>query len=149
MKTSGRKVWILVGCMLLLAVGGVYWFLVQGEKPTGEITGKVSLQGTLLSSGQVSFLPRQGLPRQGTIQKDGTYHVKDVACEEAIIVVSQFPEEVQRLAKMSEKERKKFQESWAGKSWNFLPAQYGSPHSSPLRFQVQPGKNRFDIELKE
>lgn len=56
----------------------------------GTVSGTVTYQGKPLTGGSITFLPKEGLAVNGTIDKDGTYSVAKVPAGEVKISIDTF-----------------------------------------------------------
>jgi uncharacterized protein (TIGR03067 family) len=97
-----------------------------------SVEGTVTLDGQPLPMAKVEFVPpdKGGRRARGTTDEDGKYKLVTAGKEEGILAG---PYKVVITKKV------------AGKS--VLPAKYGSPDTTPLRFTVKQGRNTLNIEL--
>ena len=106
------------------------------------VTGTVTIDGTPLPNGTVMFQPvGQGPITASNIESDGSFRVKTganqgLASGEYIVTVQALSDvpspgmTVQQLAKIS-----------------LVPLSYNDKRTSTLRYQVEPGSNRIDLQL--
>jgi len=117
-------------------------------EPTGEVNGKVTLNGQAVSSGTVSFIPATGVPVSASIQPDGTYTVRDVPLGESIITVLDTPAPGTEPGKTDKpKAGERAPAKKAEPPGGSIPPRYSDMKTSGLRFSVEKGSNSFDIPL--
>ena len=109
----------------------------------GELGGTVSYNGRPVVRGSVLVVGTDRVPKQGPINPDGTYLVKDIpAGAVKIAVISPQP-----TAKVSRKKDDAPQKADTT-GWFRLPEHYNDPEKSTLSFQLKSGSNSHNIELK-
>jgi hypothetical protein len=126
---------------------------------TGSIRGKVTYQDKLVRSGSVMFVGSDSLPRYGPIDADGRYAVDRLPAGPIKITVTS--PDPRGVAGRGPGRRPDLKDAGAvpGRSeepppaavvaaWFALPDSYGDLKTSKLVFDVRPGPNTFDIELK-
>lgn len=98
--------------------------------------GKVTLDGTPMTRGEVVFKNEQGVIRQGTIQADGTFSVPDIAPGNYSVglTISQYGEDDYDVGNKGQKSLKK-----SAKPIN-LPAKLEKPETSGVNVEVADGK---------
>ena len=140
LRTQVCSSWSGIFCALvlgqLLGCGGG-----QPQVTTAEVAGKVTYKGQPLKLGTVSFQPPTGAFVSGDIKPDGTYSLKGVVGLNSVRIVSQ--EGAAIPADATPQERKA-----APPPKNLIPEVYGNS-SSKLTFEVKPGKNTADFDLKD
>ena len=74
---GARRVWLVVGGLLVLGCVALAFSLRPGSEPT--VTGTVRLNNEVLPSGSIHWIPIEGTPGPGGgagIDKDGKYEIK-------------------------------------------------------------------------
>src|SRR5687767_256466 len=94
-----------VCCAVVLFLAGC------GGHNRGTVTGIVKYQGKAVPSGQVSFIPPDGIPVTADIRADGSYEAPKVLYGEAIVTVIQRPADYQSPAEVALAGRNKSQPS--------------------------------------
>lgn len=137
---------LFVPCSLMLIAGC--------GNPTGEVNGTVTYKNKALSSGTVTIETADGA-KQGTIEADGSYTVKDVLCGENKVIVVCMDD-----AKMLEWVKKA---SAGGRDpkggltptppppaggFAIIPQKYNTSATSGLSVNVQRGVTTYNIDLK-
>jgi hypothetical protein len=113
------------------------------------VSGKVTYQGKPLVFGTVQMEGSDNLLRQGVIQKDGTYVVKNVAAGEAKVAVSSANPNSSDFQPIQKGENPKpLPPRPQVKGWFPIPPDYQSITKPKLTFTVKSGQNKWDIELK-
>lgn len=134
--------------LLLLSVG----MLISAGCGSGEIlpetapvSGKATLDGKPLTSGTVTFHPEgPGNPGYAEIKEDGsfevtTYELRDGAVlGRHIVTVEVFDGGPDGLPPLPGAEEES----------SMVPSKYGSPETSPLRFEVKQGTNTAPLPLE-
>jgi len=130
--------YVLVFSVLSLAAGGC-------GGGTGTVSGKVTYQGKALPGGYVNFMSEDGKSNIKTsqIKEDGSYSVSGLSIGPAKISVqglsarrlADLPGQGGKDAKVQQKEV-------------YVPPQYGNTETSGLKYEVKPGSQPYDIELK-
>ena len=122
--------------------------------PTGSVSGKVTYQGKAVRHGTVMFVGSNSLAAYGAIGDDGQYSIPKVAAGPAKITVSSpDPKGGGGRARKGDKDAPdvpiRGEEVRAEvKGWFPLPDEYGDLSRSKLTFEVKPGPNTHNIELK-
>lgn len=117
-----------------------------------EVTGSVRYRNKPLTSGSVSFYCANGEIRSSIISEDGTYHLAKMAPGSVRVTVASHPRVPQSLraswgptrvgpsgAREPEAPEKPLVQ---------VPKRYNQPESSELAFEVQPGEQKLDLELR-
>ncbi len=138
------------GCCLILVLAGCG----GSNLPEGE-TGSVS--GTLTSNGQtppdgatVVFLHQEkGLAASGTVGADGRYSLK-MRGGGAILTGKYFVGVTPPTVEMTPEEQAAAATGGPikGPEWPDFPPKYLIPESSGIEFEVKPGSNTFDLDMK-
>jgi hypothetical protein len=126
----------------LMCTAGVVLFCTGCGGP-GTVSGKVSLDGTPLPGGLVSFHDSEGQTRSGGISREGTYTVSNIAPGKTQVSV------------LTLSERRGIREPEGGKrAMNSLgpyvpiPAKYMDKDRSGLALEVKTGRQDFDIQMR-
>ncbi len=117
----------------------------------GDLEGKVSLEGKALTSGDVQVFGGDGEIRQGKINPDGTYSIKDIGVggELKFAVVSLDPNTSRpKLRAIGPGKAKLPDDTRDPAKWFPIPEEYSDLQKSGLTFGLKPGKNTWDIALK-
>jgi hypothetical protein len=116
---------------------------------TGTISGKVTYQGKAVTGGSVNFLSEgsESIMKTGGIQKDGSYSVSGVPVGPAKITVQGVKARRLLIPTQLQKEQGKA-EVTTDQPEIYVPPKYGSADTSDLKYEVKPGKQHYDIELK-
>ena len=124
--------------LLTLAAGGC-------GRNTGSVSGKVSYQGKPLPGGYVNFMSEgeNNTFKTSQINEDGSYSVSGLSVGPAKISVQGLS--ARRLADLPGQGGKdqKVQQKQV-----FVPDKYGNTDTSGLKYEVKPGSQSYDIELK-
>lgn len=126
-------------CCLLVCV-------MVGCGPSGPkrdyaaVTGTVTYKGKPLEMGTVYFQPDVGPFVSGEIQPDGSYALRGVVGENIVLIVSRDP-----VDSTGDGDPGKPKTVVLPKSR--IPEAYGLP-TGKLKFEVQPGENTADFDLK-
>jgi len=136
------------GLMLLVLLTPALVLFGCGSK-TGTISGKVTYQGKPLGGGSVNFLSEGPNPtmKTGGIQKDGSYSVSGVPVGPAKITVQGIHARKLLIPAQLQKEQGKT-EVTTDQPEVYVPPQYSNTETSGLRYEVRPGSQTHDIELK-
>jgi hypothetical protein len=129
---------VLTFSLLALAASGC-------GKSTGNVSGKVTYQGNPLPGGYVNFMNQgeQNITKTSEIKADGSYSVSGLPVGTAKISVQGLS--ARRLADLPGQGGKdeKIQQKEV-----FVPPQYGNSETSGLTYEVKPGSQSHEIELK-
>jgi hypothetical protein len=113
----------------------------------GDLSGKVTFEGRPLAMGSIVVAGSDGIVKSGPIKDDGTYEVKDIAAGDIKITVSSIDPASKKIVP-----RKLDAEPPPPKAdprWFEIPEAYGDFNRSELTFQLNSGRNFFNIDLKE
>ena len=136
MKSRLQICWLGLLCILLLAgCGG----------GTGDLKGTVTYKDQPLRLGSVVVVGRDGVPRSGTIQEDGSFSVTGVPAGPVKIAVSS-PNPGEQVVGLRKKDDVKPVAD--SSKWVAIPDKYGDFDKSELVFNLKKRSNTFDIELK-
>jgi hypothetical protein len=105
----------------------------------GSVSGKVTYQGKLLSTGMVIFVDKDGFvsPPAG-IEVDGTYSANNVPVGPVTVCVEVLPILGGDTGGDPKQPRPRYVP---------IPEKYKDAKQSDLKFDVKPGANDYDIEL--
>jgi hypothetical protein len=105
-----------------------YWLSDYHAVPRqrGNVSGRVLFRGQPLPTGTVSFFYAEGPVVSGALVQDGTFHLQNAPVGATRVTIT-VPDKAGAIA---------------------IPKQYTDPATTPLTYEVQPGKQQFDIELK-
>jgi len=153
---------------LLLTVPLVILILEVGCGPKNPnapatVSGTVTYKGKKLPGGTVTFHPQSGAGGAYTAElRDGAYVVKDAPTGEALVAVeteSRNPENLKKQTTYGGERGKAAAKMNAGRRppstvdpatyYVKIPANYSDPKKSGLKKELKPGKQTFDIELKD
>lgn len=121
---------------------------------TGDVKGKVFQKQKPVVFGTVLIVGKDGLPRFGPINEDGSYLVEEVPVGPVRIGVNSPDPTTPLFNKDDEKKGRprppEDQKRLAAlkKKWSPLPSSYGDVTTSDLTLEVHRGENAHDIELK-
>jgi hypothetical protein len=131
--------------------------LVPGCGPgVGDVSGKVFFKGKEVTSGFVTMVGQDGIPKNSNIAEDGSYRIAGLPVGEVKIVVrspavdpakSNRPPPKREGVEAREEAGPMFTENQK-KTWRELPIQYADITRTELRCTVNPGSNAHNIELK-
>lgn len=125
---------VIAYCFLVLLLG---CGRRTNEPPLADVAGKVTYKGQPLKSGKIQFSHDLGRPYSQDLGPDGTYKMKAGVGHCKVTVEA-------REAGASIKDRPGM--SAPGKS--LIPDKYMSTGKSGLTFDVKPGSNQADFDLK-
>jgi hypothetical protein len=112
------------------------------------VSGRVTLDGTPLNSGTVSFQPTGGGPvGYGAIRAGGSYSVQ--TGQQPGVAPGEYVVTVQSVSEVTEAQRQAAMSGTMTEAVGQLltPARYAARETTPLRFQLKPGRNNVDLEL--
>ena len=115
----------------------------------GDVTGKVTYNTHLLTSGSVMLLASDGRPYDGTIDEAGTYTIRKVPIGPAKIAVSCLVPVVKEGKSDPKKADARVTRSEDPKlaATSAIPTRYGNFAASNLEVRVEPGRTPHDITL--
>jgi hypothetical protein len=112
----------------------------------GNVTGKVTYKNKPVTWGQIRFEGSDGATRQGSIDKDGSFIVEDLALGEAKVAVeSPNPKSITLVSKGDRPPAPAFPDV---PNWVALPIKYEAVTKSGLTFPITRGENKIDVDLK-
>jgi hypothetical protein len=121
---------------------------------TGTLKGKVSINGTQLKGGKISFYCADGRSFLTEIQEDGSYIIAKLPPGKAKICVdtSQLNPATSRSYKYSAPPGK-MKDVPASKAPGIeryveIPAKYANPETTDLSIEITPGSKQHDVEMK-
>jgi hypothetical protein len=128
---------------------GFLTLLPLGCGGRGDVSGKVTYQGKPLVFGTVQIEGSDNLLRQGVIQSDGTYIVRNVAAGDARVAVSSANPNSSDFQPIVKGENPKPPPPRPPvKGWFPIPQGYQDISKPKLTFKVNSGQNTWDIDLK-
>lgn len=159
------KLWMLEHRTAHALLGGLLGLLASGcgSPGVGDLSGTVSVRGTPLVYGTVTFVGADGVPRSGVIQPDGRYSVTGIPAGETRVAVVSPPVPKVELKldvpsdtdpeqyKALEQERAATAARVAGvdrKKWQPIGKNYADFNTSGLIVTVTSGVGIHDIDLK-
>jgi hypothetical protein len=122
--------------------------LTLGCGGRGDVSGKVTYQGKPLVFGTVQMEGSDNLLRQGVINSDGTYAVRNVAAGEARVAVSSQNPNSSDFKPIIKGGQKPPPPRPPVKGWFPVPEGYQDISKPKLTFKVNSGQNTWDIDLK-
>jgi len=140
----------------LLCLVGLPLTLVgcQGAAPTGEVSGKITIQGQSPKTKgiQISFLAKNGRIVSEPLKEDGTYRVEGVPAGEAKVAFVFVPPEIAATAGKGRRplpDAEKGPES-KGQAPNPIPETLRDASTSQISVQVVANENTsFNYDIKE
>jgi hypothetical protein len=112
----------------------------------GDVSGKVLYKNKPLVFGTVLIQGKDGL-RQGNIERDGSYTVRDLATGEVRVAVnSPNPKGIQLYPNKNPQYKQEPYPDVPG--WFAIPKRYEAVDTSGLTYTIKRGSNTIDIELK-
>ena len=114
------------------------------QNTTGEVYGKVTVNGKLVTAGMVKFVPEVGEAVVTGLGPDGTYRATGIPVGHSKVAIEtlqfkQLTPPPPAIAKQLGGPRTKYVP---------IPAKYEQPDTSGLAVEVERGKKSFDIELQ-
>jgi hypothetical protein len=116
-----------------------------GVPPTGEVHGKVTVNGNPVTAGFVKFFPEAGgEPVSTGLAADGTYRATGIPVGRAKVAIETLPFKnltppPPGIAKQIGGPRTKYVP---------IPAKYEKPDTSELTVEVEKGAKEWNVELK-
>jgi hypothetical protein len=139
-RCNGRRDWLI----LLLAVSVVVAGCSQDAK-LGHVHGTVRIDGKPLTTGAVRFTPDAGRAATGTIQSDGSYTLGTYKQSDGALVGTH---KVTVIANEESGDLRPVYQMAGQKSKPLVPEKYMAVGTSGLTFDVKPGDNKADFDLK-
>jgi hypothetical protein len=129
--------------------------------PVGEVRGKVYHKGKVVTSGFVTVVGIDGLPKQSEIAEDGSFRVQKVPLGEVTIVVTSPPLEKKNAPRqrptrvdpetgkpIAATETPELGTEYQRKTWRELPLHYSDITKSKLNYSVTGPVNTYEIKLE-
>jgi hypothetical protein len=126
--------WSLVVVLGMCGCGG------GNKEKTGDVVGKVTLEGSPITTGSISFISKQGKTGAGELDANGDYKIRKIVVGKYNVVVSPPP---LPPPGMPGSVKKAGQAEFPGH-----PKKYRSDLTSGLEAEVKEGENKFDFDLK-
>ena len=130
---------------ILVAVGAAALAGCGSGPPTGDVSGAASFEGVPIEEGVINFYPADGKgPTAGGKIVDGKYSVEKVPAGTAKVQISN--------SKDTGKKKKMYDTPESPEypiKINTMPEKYSDSLKTELRFDVQPGQNVKDWDLKK
>lgn len=122
------------------------------SKPFGTVTGIITLGGTPLPAGQVSFLAEDGTVVSADVDANGTYRVDNVPVGLARVTVytalNMDPGAMGDILKNQGRDPAKFKDvPKSSPPLVAVPQKYSTPETSGLSVSVGKGETKYDIPL--
>jgi hypothetical protein len=136
---NGRKDWLILLFAVAAATG------CGQEAKVGRVHGTVRLDGKPLATGIVRFIPDAGRAANGKIQSDGTYSLGTFSQADGAILG---PHKVAIIANEAGGDDRPAYEHVNQKTRALVPERYMAIGTSGLTFEVKPGDNQADFDLK-
>ena len=140
--------WIVLFTLIATTVG-----CGSDQRDTAPVSGKVTLAGTPVTTGQIMFWPDDGgPPATGQIQSDGTYRLRTFSDGDGAVpgshkVTIKAVNVDESAAPKSFAEERMPGAAAAKTEWIISP-HYSQRSSSGLTAQVNEGENTIDFDLK-
>jgi hypothetical protein len=148
---------LVAGRLLFAALGLLALNLLPGCGPgVAEVSGKVYYKGKIITSGQVTMIGNDGIPKYSEIAEDGSYQIPGVSAGEVKIAVSSPALDASKgrpLPKRPGDDGRKTDDPGANatenqkKTWREIPIVYSDITKSNLKHTVTRGANTYDIKL--
>lgn len=107
----------------------------EPKREYAAVTGTVTYKGEALTTGKIIFQPVSGPVGVGDINADGTYSLKGEIGPNTVMITSY------------EGDPSEEAENKGPPPESLIPPHYGTPNSG-LQFDVEPGENTADFDLK-
>jgi len=145
---SSRMLGALSLAFLVALLSGVSGCDSGPKGAKNSVSGKVTLNGEKVA-GTVSFVGSDPAPKETPIKPDGTYQIDDPPTGQVKIVVKGMggPTGAAGAAKPPPGGPEMPSMPGTGMGGATPPAKYGSPATTPLTYDVKPGKQTYNIEL--
>jgi hypothetical protein len=115
------------------------------ESKLGRVHGVVRLDGNPLSSGTVRFVPEAGRAAEGQIQSDGSFTLGTYGSSDGALIG---PHKVAIIAYEASGDGRPAYAMRGQSSKALVPQRYMSTGTSGLTFDVKPGENQAEFDLK-
>jgi hypothetical protein len=129
--------------ILLLTLGTIAG--CADDSNIASVEGIVRLDGKPLTSGTVRFVPAAGRAATGTIQSDGTFSLGTYSESDGALIGTH---QVAVIAYEAANDGRPAYEIRAETSKALVPQRYMAVGTSGLSFEVKPGKNEANLDLK-
>jgi hypothetical protein len=133
-------------CILLVAYVGC-----QRAAPVAQVVGAVTLNGKVVTSGDVVLVGSDGrAPPPGRVRGDGTYFIERAPIGRVKVGFFNPPPPALPAggAASGSAEEELLQMREAAKSYTPTPAKYAEPSQSGIEFDLKPGRNVCNVELR-
>ena len=151
-----RITFCIVSCVI---AGNV---LTGCGRKVGDVSGSVQYQGKIVTSGFVTAIGADGIPKQTEITEDGSYRLEKVPAGEVTFLVSSPHLEASKNPRKSPPrvnpdtgqviptiEEEPTSTENQRKTWRQLPAFYSDITKTPLKHTIAPGPNTLDLKLEK
>jgi hypothetical protein len=120
----------------------------------GDVNGKVYYKGQVVTSGFVTMVGPDGIPKNSQIAEDGSYQISRVGSGEATITVTSPSPDISKTqakrggpdARKPEGDSTSFTDNQK-KTWREIPRTYSDITHPILKCTITSGTNSFDIKL--
>ena len=146
---------------LLSVVGVAFLFGCGPAGPEmGQVTGKVTMDGSLVTEGSVQFWPESGRPSRGSIDEDGTFRLTTFKSNDGALVGDHRvtikstqlsepqPEIESTAAEIAHFSQKKAKPIRASRVVWIVPQKYSEFDTSPLVATVKSGDNEINFNIE-
>jgi hypothetical protein len=136
----------------VFAIAGLALSIAGCSKPAGSLSGRVIIDGKPVAGGRLSFVSKDGKVLTFRIDADGSYHAEGVPTGEVTVLVIGARAESGASPKAKDAMAKKLRAAkhaapTATADSPIVPAKYGDPTTSDLRYTVEPGSHTYDPPL--
>jgi hypothetical protein len=121
-------------------------FLIGCGPSYGDLKGKVSFKEKPLAVGSVQIVGSDGLVKTGAIRDDGTFEIPNIIVGPITAAVNSPNPAGQKFGVRKKDEPPPTVQ--ANPKWFAIPNAYASFEKPLLTFDVKPGPNIWDIDLK-
>ncbi|MDB5339998.1 MAG: hypothetical protein JWN70_5617 [Planctomycetaceae bacterium] len=137
-------------CLVLIGVCSAHLAGCTPAPPKreyAEVMGTVKYQGKPVSKGSIVFQPESGAPVVAELDAEGNYSLEGVIGPNDVMVRNPLPAAAAHTDDIKANKAAQAEYDKAVKSAKIIPDKYSST-SSGLKFDVQPGTNSADFDLK-
>lgn len=145
---DGSRAWLAFTC----AVAAV---LLAGCARRADVVGKVTYEGEPLTSGNVKLYASDGVPRDASINADGTYRFREIPYGPARFAVycmrAELVEHMQQLAGRGGRGGEIVttpDPEIEPEDFSIIPLRYSDPQQSGLTLEVDGPRCSFDLKLE-